>query len=344
MAKIVLSYKLEDLQQEVEKRTSYLGRMRSTENSPHLYDKVALTKGETFLYQEYLQNVISEIISYLQPWIRNINNPYIIYPDAPIHNVKHDLGVYAQWNGQQFYKGKNLTITNPQFENGVLTDFINSRLVLHNGNAIIAGLKITIGYTTYIPNTPVINYNLILDNGTFPISFAQQNTIFEDNGTWEINFPLQSTELGNEQIKSVDWIKLEIEASIGQSYSTLSAKKGEYVIVEYPDNTEKLFLLNNDWQEGVVPLTDVATIFDKNYLNAILFNLDMPQWWNNAMLGTAKRQLRETLVNGIIAQWLEIVLPDEAERFALKAQAAIENTIQALNAENKPLNRAYNMF
>lgn len=336
MTNLVLTYNLQNLQQEVEKRTSYLGSMRATDNTPHLLNRVALTKGEAFLYEEYLLNTLSEIIAYLQPWIRNKTNPYIIYPDAPIHTVKHDLGAYGTLENQYFCKGAPLKLTNVQPND-------NFTITIHNGKAIIVGLKITICYTSYIPDTPVVNSGII-ESSVLPLSFPQENSMLTDNGSWNLNLNLRQTELGNEELKSIEWVQLETEASLGQSYSNLSANKGEYVIEQHIMLEQQCYLLTDNWQEGIIPLQDVAVPFEENYINAIVFNFDMPNWWNNAMLNTAKRQLRESLVNGIIAQWLEFVLPEEAQTFALKTQSAIENVVVALNAENKPLKRNYRMF
>lgn len=70
----IFSYRVNDLLEEVTKRTSYLGKMRGNENIPTMLDSLALTSGEDFLFNEFLEDAVSETYDWLKAFGRKIKH------------------------------------------------------------------------------------------------------------------------------------------------------------------------------------------------------------------------------------------------------------------------------
>ena len=81
------------LKKEVEKRTSYMGKMRGTEESPNLLDRLALTEGESFLTDEYLDEAAAETYDWVKAFGRNVRNAYRVVPEMEMKEVIDDWRV-----------------------------------------------------------------------------------------------------------------------------------------------------------------------------------------------------------------------------------------------------------
>lgn len=63
-----------DILKEVTKRTSFLGKSRGTEQQAHLLDRLSLTEGESFLFDEFMDDAITEVYDWIKAFGRGINN------------------------------------------------------------------------------------------------------------------------------------------------------------------------------------------------------------------------------------------------------------------------------
>ena len=69
---LIFSYRVEDILDEVTKRTSYLGKMRSTDQEPYVIDRLSLTKGEGFMFSEFLEDAVTQTYDWLRAFGRSI--------------------------------------------------------------------------------------------------------------------------------------------------------------------------------------------------------------------------------------------------------------------------------
>lgn len=60
-----LWYKIEQLQEEIEKRSSYLGKFRRTEEAQHLLDLIAMTKDEENLFYPFAEAAMADVFDAL---------------------------------------------------------------------------------------------------------------------------------------------------------------------------------------------------------------------------------------------------------------------------------------
>ena len=86
------------LKEEVEKRTSKLGQMRSTDEAPHLLERLSLTEGESFLTDEYLDEAAAETYDWIKAFGRNVKNAYRVYPNGVLKEVVEDEGAKVSRN------------------------------------------------------------------------------------------------------------------------------------------------------------------------------------------------------------------------------------------------------
>lgn len=60
-----LHYPLPCLQEEVHKRTSYLGKHRNNDKAPHLLDVISMTKDETDLFMSFARTAMQKVFTYI---------------------------------------------------------------------------------------------------------------------------------------------------------------------------------------------------------------------------------------------------------------------------------------
>lgn len=71
-----LYYPLSLLKEEVHKRTSYLGKHRSTETAPHLLDLIGMTEDEADLFLSYVRTAMSKVFDPIGKHSRKVDKAY----------------------------------------------------------------------------------------------------------------------------------------------------------------------------------------------------------------------------------------------------------------------------
>lgn len=74
-------YPIEKLRDEVEMKTSYLGRFRKTESAAHLLDMLHMSKDEADLFNSYLKTGMSLIFGRIGKYTKNLHNAYRFEPE-----------------------------------------------------------------------------------------------------------------------------------------------------------------------------------------------------------------------------------------------------------------------
>lgn len=105
-----LWYKLEWLRKEVEKRSSYLGKFRRTEEAQHLLDLIAMTEDEVDLFIPYAKAAMADVFDVLNTYMPKREKAYFFregketavftdIPDKPVPPVAYYAGQYVEYNG-----------------------------------------------------------------------------------------------------------------------------------------------------------------------------------------------------------------------------------------------------
>lgn len=93
-------YPLALLQEEVHKRTSYLGKHRNSENAPHLLDLISMTKDEDDLFHSFARTAMAKVFDPLGKMTKHIEKAYLWEANATTLTLTK--GVVP---AVQYYKG-----------------------------------------------------------------------------------------------------------------------------------------------------------------------------------------------------------------------------------------------
>ena len=322
-------FSIADLKREAEKRTSYLGAMRAAEGQAHLYERVALTDGESFLSEEYLQEAAAETYDWLKAFGRGIDHAYQYLPDGELTAISEYFGAGIVLTNGQRVQSVSLPLTQNMYTiSQTATGYDYTILLGYSisaGTAATVKYRITVLYTVAIPNTPFSEQRKQQIESTAGSSqlVKCENTI-----------SLESTNLGNVVPQSLDQIDIEI---IGFE-PTLSIAEGDYV--SYTDGAGKTIYgvarQATQYDGYSLPVCDW---YEKDMRNAIVYTLGIPDWQDQNMLRKVENDLKEALVNYIIWRWLETVLPSEADAYEAKWEEKAHGAQLALNTEKQVLQR-----
>lgn len=80
--KLTLSYSMTTIQEEISKRTSYLGKNRSAEDTPHLLDLLHMSKDETDLFTTFMQTAMADVYDAVGKYGKRIGSDSFLYDTA----------------------------------------------------------------------------------------------------------------------------------------------------------------------------------------------------------------------------------------------------------------------
>jgi len=69
-------YKLDDVLEEVYKRTTYLGKNKSDEQGAHLLNRIAMTEDDRSIFESFLQNAQANVFDVISPFTHGIDGAY----------------------------------------------------------------------------------------------------------------------------------------------------------------------------------------------------------------------------------------------------------------------------
>ena len=327
-------FKIPAIRTLVEKRTTMLGANRSTEDEPHLVDRLSMTKGEGFLFDDFLEEAVSETYNWIRAFGRNVRKAYAIYPNGELHTVKKNNGVYIDMDGENH---------GLSFSNGAVVNTVQDSGLIETIQATIPDIHIRIGdaeqvrcriylrFTTGVAGTPIADSMRELVN-------ASTDTITEDTnigGVYQFGYMKMNDDFGQHVIKSVDGFDIELD-EITPRHITLS--KGDYIV--YQDGeTRKYGILAADYDSLSDSGLIIAEETDVDVRDSIIFRVELPDWQDRNMLPAVQNHLQEAIVNYIIWRWFETVNPREADIYHDKWEAKAHEAQLGLNAEKHVLQR-----
>ena len=353
--KVSFTYKIADLQKEVEKRTSYLGKSRVVAGSDgtvpqHQLDRMSLTEGESFLFDEYLKEAATETYD----WVRRFGGKHggglRIFEEATTHSVQENYGLGMVVNG--------IKSSIPY----LFTEVVRwNAIVLSETDE-----EVTIQVSVMLPNYTIDNPNEVdfVYNWTLRVIVGVEDTPFEEvylaqseNLEWSITVPKSSW--GSPYIKKVDSVLFE--AKDITPAAPLSVAKGEYIEYMPLQGETEYYIAKKSFETSDVfrPLDWRANLerLESDVRASVVFRLEVPRWNDNKMFDIVDNRLREALLNYVMWRWFETVLqeedrfsrygqkfPHEAERYHDKWEDMAHQAQLGMNAEDKILKRRYNWF
>lgn len=348
MRRCVFSYKVADLQKEVEKRTSYLGKMRSTKEAQHLLDRLALTESENFLFEQYLMEAAGRTYDWLQAFGRNVPKAMLANIGTTTHKLFENYGLSIKV-GSKTQKGSFWIQPNE-------TDIDN--IILDNDGDTVNVVSIEFSnlanedmQVKYVFHHMIRTYVVDSDGNELPIS--DDITIDEER---EILIDVASSKIENVEITKD--FRTSQYGDVKGVYRGCYAELKDLILdgvaqpINVGDYVEEVCVENgnitlwkmlerctsHNWE------THDRLCLDSDDRESIVYTLDCPAWQDENMYGRVDMSIKEAIVNYVIGLWFEVVLSEEAEAFINKAEKHGLDTQMALNAEKKFLRRRYNTF
>jgi hypothetical protein len=325
---VIFNYRVEDILDEVTKRTSYTGKMRRSEQEPYLVDRLSLTRGEDFMFSEFLEEAVSETYDWVRAFGRCIPMYDKIVLDYTDVKQYKNHGYKITVGGEEIEVGKTVPLEVLSFE--VVEDLL--RRVRVNFNDVVAEKK---ALDTDSVLSARIKCTLFLRNGVGKDIKVEKEIILHDFDTIN-NVSVTLFQEEGEVFRA----KIEIIVNVEQK--PIEAK----TYVEYHYNLDNLDIF--DVYQVTVDCTtdnwmDYACKQAVDPRGCVIFILERTDHMDLNLISSIDRDIKEALINYIIYKWFEYTNAEEADKFYLKFDYHGQKAQIGMNSETKIVQRKYNI-
>lgn len=334
---VKFSYKIKDILDEVTKRTSYVGKMRSTEQEPFLVDRLSLTSGENFMFKEFIDNAANETYEWVKAFGRKIN-PYdkvgLNYTDTHIYK-NHGVSV-VDANGNEYETGKYIQLNSTfTFQPNISNKFL--RISFDSFKCVnVKGIDTTLN----------VKYRFVIHSTFGGILSDAEAKEHESNYYTNINVATSMYNITYERAfdevvdKIETFVKFEVVPNTPEDIS-----KDTFIEYRTDFNDDSVFDLykadsdcnSKDWLEHSV-------LLEYDPREVITFFLERKEHFDMNMITIVDRYIKEAIVNHVIYQWFEYVNTPEADKYLLKFEDFGHKAQIGMNARTKNLQRKYKLF
>mgnify|MGYP006916024832 CR=1 FL=1 len=310
-----LYYKLDWLQKEIEKRSSYLGRFRKTEQAQHLLDLLAMTNDEEDLFYPFAKAAMADVFDGLSSMTPDVEKAYLFNEGktTKVLTPIPDLGLTKVMTGTStgFRSGRNeLYAAISVFGNDIDISDYDIRVTLNIPYTIEYRIK---GTSQTVTEMRSIDY-------TFKLSPYTQDHYNAFESVIEVDLASATSEFTAEQITGIGInpgdditekvVSIEIKAINPETYV-----EGDYVMLD-----DQLYIAN---EAGDV--NDITPLVKQEYdfRQSIHYVMHYPATLNRNMIEPLDTAVFEALVNRIIYKWLVLSYPDEAAVYQSQYEEAL---------------------
>ena len=337
MSVVIFSYKIQDILTEVTKRTSYLGKMRNTEATPNLIDRMSLTDGERFLFDEFLDDAVQQTYDWLKAFGRNVKNACQIVPKYQDYLEYKDYGVQGAYPiGTPFSVACTAT---PDYDNNRISVKVPRKLVYKNTTSV------DVSYAT------VCEYKIkTILAGTLPCeevqTFRTQGSVLVGNNSTNLDLSATIGFQWNEGSSTHELVGVEISFMIVfMPRVFIKYKKGDYI--EYHKDLSvpsayDVYLITADCTNA--NWMDNAECLDADPRGRIVYTLEKTDYYDNNMFSSVDRNIKEAIVNYIIYRWLTYTKPDEGDMYFTRFEEYAQRAKLGMESETSVQQRRHNFF
>ena len=337
METVIFSYKIDDILEEITKRTSYLGKMRSSQTEPFLVDRLSLTSGENFMFTEFLQDSVAQVYDWLKAFGRKIkysNKCDITYQDIQVYK---DNGVVFTLDGDNKELGKWTSVRSwghTDMEDGHVS-YGCEDIVIESTN-IDVRVTADFRYTIYSLLDGLECKTVVADTKLYKLTINASKTINRDSFAFECN--------ENGDYRNISRVDMQVMIKALPA-DVKPITRGMYVECCTDFNDDAIFdvyqvvddCTNEDWDKH-------ADKLEYDPRESIVFMLEKTDYFDENMISSVSRNIKEALVNYIIFRWFEFVNEVEAEKFYYKFEDYAYKAKQGMESETKPIQRRYKLF
>ena len=303
------NYQLATLQEEIEMKTSYLGKFRRTENASHLLDLVAMTKDETNLFTSLANEVSAEVFNSFRKGMLNIGhtNQEVTKNVEPIDVTENPI-VELGMNILEVVADGNTFKVKGSFNTQAL-DVISYK--------VIPDIEVEYDTECYLLVDPDIR-TTIHKKVSFAIPKEYISSKISMNGvSWTIHDYTFIPPLEPE----TDITSKESLASVGvhkiakcKSYNVFETifKIGDVIKV----NGNNYSLTKETSINDLDLKNDTIKLGELDILGGVHYYATIPNYLQTPLVDTLDDAIKNALVYGIMWRWLLLAYPAEAETYA----------------------------
>lgn len=334
---VIFSYRVDDILEEITKRTSKLGQMRTAEG-PSLVDRLSLTRGEDFMFSEFLEDAVSQTYDWLKAFGRKIpmyEKIVLKYEDMEIYK---DYGVSMDIAGEKKDFDTEMRVKVLSFN----TDNISTIEVKHEELNLLKERNKDVNVNVLIHHRLVSH---LIVGGVDAINESEYTKTVNmstgdsyTSGLEEIYFNVKEPERFD--VKSLE---LYITATV-LPVNIQPIKSNTYVEYHTDFGDESVF---DVYQTNVNCTTanwkDYSCKLAIDPRDKIVFILENSCNMDMNLMSSIDRNIKEALVNYIIWRWFEYTNPQEADRFYVKFEAYASEAKNGMDSEREIMQRTYNI-
>ncbi len=300
------NYRLFDVQEEIEIRTSYLGKFRKSETSSHLLDLIAMTRDESNLFSLLIKEVSSTVFDEFRKGVLNIGESWYAHKDgvSPIAVTLNPQSAFELYTSGAKVNGDGIDVS-LQF--------------------LTRGLDVT-NYTV-IPRVEIVYEVSSHALGNPSIQFVTQKTIV---------FTIPHDEITNIP-NTPRWLVRDyhVEPLLEDEYamtsretiqSVVSCRVIDYKTYKYNDTTfskgdvldingETYELLHDTSLNNIDLSKDAIKLNPLDTNEGIHYYVNIPSWMQSPLIKQLDEVIQTALVYGVIWRWLLYTYPAEAEQY-----------------------------
>lgn len=336
------SYKLVDLQKEIEKRTFYLGKYRRTEGTQHLLDLIGMSRDENDLLYSFSRAAMADVFD-------NINSNSLHIPKKyewkgltkPVNiriNDKINVGVVNQvisGTATIIDKDKGIVEFNANFK-------LDDSYVTGTKYAVSASIDVTFickrSLKTSSTGTPI---ELSIDKKINGMEIPPANIIYTgpSDGWRLVGFRFEVPLETQGEFVSAEWVESVVESDWpAEVYVHLkdAEKIASGTFFEFNNKTYES-IVDTDENEINKNINAVAVLTDSEeaLVEGIHYYFDVPEYLNLTTVDPLDNAIMEALVNRIIWKWLVLSYPQEAATYDTMYQDNIKSIAMRCNIFNK---------
>lgn len=337
-----LWYPLTALKEEISVRTAYLGKLRRTEETPHLLDLIHLTEDEERLMLSCYNNAMADLYEPLSKYARELNVPTMVMNDGVNNSI--------------------IIPTNTNVECDVFTD--NTLLVLPTRAPIdidvtvrtksnnsfdrqrySVALFVEVTYTTGYQIKGVNSFTYIPDETSTQVIRINTTTGVSGNdfqGKYKFAVPLKGE---TDTLTESYIISCQIKFHSVTLYAINAKDVPQFGWVEYDNKLYKTTEAadENDFLDTVIfqlkPNNGRYVLFPSDPRYSIRYLISYPPELNTQFVLPLDIAIHEALVCHIIKHWLEYAYPNEVEVWSAKYTKALQNVYRRVNMKANPITK-----
>lgn len=330
------SYRLVDLQKEIEKRTFYLGKNRSAEGAQHLLDLIGMSRDEGDVLYPFAKAAMADVYDTLNVSTAHIpkryewkqpTNPIIITPFPTFAGA-----VISMDRSRISDDKKKIILLSEMTDGGLLPSGAvdTSKYTLK----VKIELKCTVQYNIIGVSNSNVEYEKTF-KAEIPAEYIRSTNPTKKEwlvGPYELPIELasQSSITSSELIKSIDSLSLVSEEL--QLIEPIQLHVGDIL-----DVSGVYYEVTQDTNENTLDLAAHAVLVDSSetLVEGVHYYLAVPNFINLTSIEPLDNAIMEALVNRIIWKWLVLSYPAEAATYDQLYQDTLKSIVTRCNIFNK---------